>query len=107
MFYEENMFSSAQFGIFLAYMSKPENLKFDNGYCFWLKLWNSTHVKASNITTLVCFEKFQILIWKKAMYYRKYYLAENLAALFFNLAESSRILPSFYRNFPTSSWHHW
>ena len=65
------------------------------------------HVKASNITSLVCFEKFQILVWEIAIYYKKYYLAENLAALFFYLAESSRILLSFQPNLPTSSWHHW
>ena len=71
-----------------------------------LKLWNSMHVKANNITSLVRFEQFQILVWEIAIYYKKYHLAENLAALFFYLAESSRISPSFQPNFPTSSWHH-
>ena len=41
-----------------------------------------------------------------AVYYKKYHLAENLAALFSNLAESSRISPSVQPNFPKSSWHH-
>ena len=62
---------------------------------------------ASNITSLVCFEKFQILVREIAIYFKKYYLADNLAALFFYLAESSRISPSLQPNFPTRSEHHW
>jgi len=48
------------------------------------------HFKASDVTSLVCFETFQILVWEIAIYYKKYYLAENLAALFFYLAEFRR-----------------